>query len=115
MADIVVSSEAVEQASARLSERVVDFEGRVNALNSFAVSVIGSEWSGSAADAFSTDFVQWVQGAHEVHQALARIASLLASSAETYATTEQGVTAASQGSSVTTTSESTTSAANGEA
>ncbi|AMM19526.1 hypothetical protein AX769_04445 [Frondihabitans sp. PAMC 28766] len=114
MADIVVSSEAVEQASARLSERIVDFEGRVNALNSFAVSVIGSEWSGSAADDFSSDFVQWVQGAHEVHDALARIASLLASPAETYATTEQGVTAASQSSSATTTSGPTTSTANRE-
>lgn len=110
MPDFRVSTEAVESAAASLGERVVEFEGRVNALNSFAASAIGSAWSGAAADAFSTDFVAWTQSAHEVHDALARIASLLASSAETYATTEHGVASASASSSIVSTATSTTAA-----
>ncbi|AMM21199.1 hypothetical protein AX769_14960 [Frondihabitans sp. PAMC 28766] len=52
MSSFSVSSEAVEQASARLADRSAEFERRVVALNSFVVTVIDSEWSGAAAEAF---------------------------------------------------------------
>lgn len=95
MSEFTVSSEAVQAASATVAGRVAEFESRVAALNSLVSSTIGSTWSGAGAEAFSTDYVEWFAGAQEVRTALDRISALLASSAETYQTTESGVTAAS--------------------
>ncbi|AMM19155.1 hypothetical protein AX769_02195 [Frondihabitans sp. PAMC 28766] len=96
MSRFTVSSEAIQGAAATVSGRVAEFEARVSALNNLVTATIGSTWSGAGADAFSSDYVEWFDGAHEVHAALARVASLLANSAETYQTTESSVTDASQ-------------------
>lgn len=100
MSKVQVSSSAVEAASATVAARVAEFESRVGALEKLVVSTIGSDWVGSGAEAFHDDFATWLGGAREVHEALTRITSLLASAAQTYETTEATVTRASDGVSV---------------
>ena len=103
MSRLQVSSSAVEAAAATVAARVADFEARVGALESLVSSTIGSDWVGVGAETFGGDFATWLAGAREVHEALSRMASLLASASQTYETTETTVTRASDGVSVVTT------------
>ncbi|KQQ26840.1 WXG100 family type VII secretion target [Frondihabitans sp. Leaf304] len=103
MAEFRVSSEAVEAASADVAEHLVEFEGRVAACQSLVSGLIGADWAGGAADAFASDWTEWLQGAATVQDALAGISRLLAESASTYADTETHVASASASSEVTTT------------
>jgi len=98
-----VSSSAVEAAAATVSARVAEFDVQVGALERLVSATIGGDWIGSGAESFRADFELWLAGAREVHEALSRIASLLASASQTYETTETTVTRASDAVSVVTT------------
>ena len=102
MSKLQVSSSAVEAAAMTTAARVADFDARVGALDRFVSGTVGGEWVGAGAEAFLADYAQWFAGAREVHEALSRIASLLASSSQTYETTEGAVTRASSSTSVVT-------------
>ncbi|AMM19159.1 hypothetical protein AX769_02215 [Frondihabitans sp. PAMC 28766] len=94
--ELTVSTDAVESRAAAIGQRVMEFESRVSALNCFVMSMVGSSWSGPAADAFAADYVEWFDGAREVCASLDRVSSLLASASQTYGATEADVTHASQ-------------------
>jgi WXG100 family type VII secretion target len=102
MSKLQVSSSAVEAAATTTAARVADFDARVSALDSLVSATIGADWIGAGAEAFLTDYAKWFAGAREVHEALARIASLLASTSQTYETTEGAVTHASNSTSIVT-------------
>jgi WXG100 family type VII secretion target len=102
MSKVQVSSAAVESAAAMTAARVADFDARVSALDSLVSATIGGDWVGAGAEAFLADYARWFAGAREVHEALSRIASLLASTSQTYETTEGTVTHVSSASSVVT-------------
>lgn len=86
-----------------MAARVAEFEGQVGALERLVSATIGGDWIGSGAESFRADFGLWLAGAREVHEALSRIGSLLASASQTYETTEATVTRASDSVSVVTT------------
>jgi WXG100 family type VII secretion target len=102
MSKLQVSSSAVEAAAATTAARVADFDARVSALDSLVSATIGGDWVGAGAEAFLADYATWFAGAREVHEALSRIASLLASTSQTYETTEGAVTHASTSTTVVT-------------
>lgn len=91
MADLSVSSDAVRAASGDVTGYLAEFEERLQQAAGVVSAVVGSDWSGSAAKEFHAGWVEWKQGAAEIHTALAGMARLLAEAAGTYETTETHV------------------------
>ncbi len=102
MSSLQVSSNAVQAAATMTAAKVAEFDQRVGALDSLVSAVVGGEWIGGGAEAFRAEYAEWVNGAREVHDALSRIASLLASTSVEYETTENTVTRGNSSSSVST-------------
>ncbi len=100
MSRVQVSSSAVAAAAATVAARVAEFEARVGGLEKLVSSTIGTDWVGAGAESFRDDFATWLVGARDVHEALSRITSLLASASQAYETTEATVTRASESTSV---------------
>lgn len=100
MSEFRVSSEAVQAASDDVAGRLLEFEGRVKACHGLVTGLVGGDWSGGAADAFGDDWLEWLEGAAKIQDALSGISRLLAQSAADYESTETHVTAASESSHV---------------
>jgi len=102
MPQVRVSTEAVAAAASQTSQNAAAFESRVEAVRALVAGTIGAGWSGQAADAFDTDFQEWLRGAGDVHAGLVSMGQLLAESSVVYQSTEQDVASAGDNSDVTT-------------
>lgn len=100
MADVRVSSEAVDTASSRVSAMVEEFTSRHALCDQTVAGLVSGPWTGAAATTFHEGWRTWSEGAAKVGEALAGIATLLAEAAAEYAETEGRVTRVSQSSSL---------------
>jgi WXG100 family type VII secretion target len=101
MSETRVSTAAVDAASSRIASETAAFETRLAACRSLVESTIGADWAGSAADAFGSSWLEWLQGAASIQDALSGISRLLTEAAAQYESAEGVVTRASDESSVT--------------
>lgn len=101
MSETRVSTAAVDAASSRVASETAAFETRLAACRSLVESTIGADWAGSAADAFGSSWLEWLEGAASIQDALSGMSRLLAEAAAQYESAEGVVTRASDESSVT--------------
>ncbi len=100
MANVTVSSEAVREASSRVSAMVEEFSARHAQADQTVQALVSSSWTGEASTVFHTGWTDWSTGAAKVADALGGIATLLAEAAVEYAETEASVTRVSVSSTV---------------
>ena len=66
-----------------INDTLADLEREVQAL--------GAEWAGQANERFNALYLQWKNGATQLHEALVGIASLTAQAGTAYAESEQAI------------------------
>jgi len=96
MVQFSVDTSAVGYTAASMSSALSQFDAQVAAVTSAVNGVVGSSWSGEAADAFSQAWATWLQSAELTRLGLAGIVSDLQVAQGGYETTEAQVQAGSQ-------------------
>lgn len=79
-----VSPEELQRVSRLVTATAGGLATELDALDAEVSRFVGSGWSGGSASAFTTRWFQWYEGAKLVHQGLAQMGSLLASTGEAF-------------------------------
>lgn len=77
MADLRVTPEALETVSSEFSAVADQLRTGLDGVDGEVSSLLGSDWKGGAATAFSDVWREWHEGAGKVHEGLTRMATLL--------------------------------------
>ena len=96
MVQYSVDTSAVGYTAASMSAALAQFDAQVAAVNAAITGIVGSSWTGDAADAFGTAWASWQQSAAFTRLGLAGIVADLHVAQGAYDTVEQQNQAAAQ-------------------
>lgn len=96
MVQFSVDTSAVGYTAASMSSALAQFDAQVASVTSAVNAVVGSSWSGEAANAFAEAWSTWLQASELTRMGLAGIVADLQVAQSGYETTEARVEAASQ-------------------
>jgi len=91
MVQFSVDTSAVGYTAASMSAALAQFDAQVAAVTGAVNGVVGSSWSGEAADAFAEAWATWLQCAEMTRLGLSGIVADLQAAQGGYETTEAGV------------------------
>ena len=97
MSALKVTSEELLATSHSLTNGAQHVASELATLRSKVESLIGAEWSGSAAQSFHELWQKWHTGAAQVHDALDGVAKMLAAAGRAYQDTEDHLAASLRG------------------
>ncbi|MFJ4223978.1 WXG100 family type VII secretion target [Microbacterium sp. NPDC089695] len=110
-----VSTPALGFSAASMTGAVAQFDAQLAQVTAAVNAVVGSTWTGSAADAFLEEWTSFLSSAGVTREALMSIAARLQSGQSTYEGNEAQLTAASRSSTVNIRMPGTTGGSNGGA
>jgi 6 kDa early secretory antigenic target len=87
MANITVTPEQLTQISGQLNTGAANIDGLLQQLGA-AVQPLQGDWAGTAQQRFEALWLEWQNGAKQVHEALTGISQLTAQAAQNYESTE---------------------------
>lgn len=96
MSQFSVDTSAVGYTAASMSAALTQFDAQVAAVSAAVNGVVGSSWSGEAADAFAEAWSTWLRSAELTRLGLAGIVADLNTAQGTYEVTEATVQSGSQ-------------------
>jgi WXG100 family type VII secretion target len=110
-----VSTPALGFSAASMTGAVAQFDAQLAQVTAAVNAVVGSTWTGSAADAFLEEWTSFLSSAGVTREALMSIAARLQSGQSNYEGNEAQLTAASRSSNVNIRMPGTTGSSNGGA
>lgn len=97
MTDLRVTAEAVTIAAAQVDDAAQTLQAEFARISAAFDEVVGSSWTGQAADGMRKDWTKWRDGFTDVTDGLRRESDALHTAAASYASTDgEGATALSQ-------------------
>jgi WXG100 family type VII secretion target len=88
MGDLKVSGESMLATANSIDGSAADLHEEFNRIRAAAEEVIGSSWTGQAADGIRIDWTRWCEGFEDVMAGLRREAELLRTAASKYHSTD---------------------------